>query len=1384
MFLANQQFRSLICSNVPLEYNNDNDLYNHFAKYGNVQAVVPAPTKGRAKVVFEMAHEAMHAKQSGAKIDMSLPPMRLFFADDNRVSRVAYNEHEKGRDDSDIERIRDSRDQVRVNRSRRVNSTESLSEHEPLTIRTHLNQARRAISLHQPRNTTAFQTTLSEAESFASSRFKKINSPKSPLGGEITKTKSSLVDSNRKAGDKLLRRARSNQLKSTSVFVKVNRSNMVDNALPDNEPRQTVFGKVEPLGASSVFGKLKETSGATFAFGLGGLSAPGSKIFENFAVNTNESITSIAPPRLKRSLHDDNEGEKSIKSELAPSKKFAGSQKVKMDTEVVTNVGQLSLAAKIEKLKTRDEGLRKTTLSGAKGNILVGTLDQMCPELEMYVRQSTNRVDEYELGADGEPDYSKFIKEYTRSSADKEIPLPHEVRSINGLIISMDYLMDTVMNLYDSKERLRSFNRGNWFNFLWNRTRSIRNDITVQNLHTVKSAELIEKITRFHIVCGYVLCDADYHEFDPKVNNEHFSKSMQTLKHMYYDLSRKNIACKNEAEFRAYELLKHLDSPGTALVEAAKYAPSVLNDPTFQLSLKIHRAYTQGNFVRFLRLYKKEATFLMSCILHPCLTETRNAILRCLSMSCGTSKNIYSGIQIQQLLSFSATEQTLAFCQQFGFSLVEKTLVEVRKLSSDEELPSGDILNNKEPEMVEVKQKLSFGEIVNGSEPIGSSYKQLLAGKFISRSVVSVEVDEAPVDEPDNHAVDFLENDLNASETSIDEDSLNSLAGDFYEEILTEVLQDQIKDAHREIVTKAIVLRDLMMQLHAKIETELVQEMSIEILTEVTYESRKSIVDSSTIVYAELLDDVVSSECEIVCRTEVDNQKRENLISDIANDVFSEVEIGVVKDLVRDVADEIVKSEYERASDILLLRKYYKLWKLQMGKSKQDRIYRESFPPKIGSWQVAEKIPVVNASEKLNCFSNLSEAQRCLNEVTAIEISTPFSTDQLLTECISKFVHLAIINVSPACEFSEWFIEKLSGKRTYNEKSMLLEAENKVIRFEKSSMLSNICISWTTVGNSQKALEEYNPNFVLILDPMGVIEESWVQNTSENNEEVFTTLYVTTSDYNFSNAENDHLNKFVFDCSDLPSFYSSSRHFLTLTQRCIKDCTSIYPIPRPISLRGFISSSVKEWFSLFLSHSYLKGLNEAFKEQMTIEWLMELYDSLVNQMESFITSNQIVFPLSIFKTAISEASEDEVKSLFKSLKIFPMNLLPLVNSCNTWIECLDILDKLIQSIYAFEDAQNFASKLEKLLMVEFSQSAEKIVESAQNFPWVSVLCELIAHNLDFSFNGLGERNLFLTCPESDFVFDRPKCWHLFMNSVLSFKKVLSYTVNGTVVLIK
>ena len=84
-------------------------------------------------------------------------------------------------------------------------------------------------------------------------------------------------------------------------------------------------------------------------------------------------------------------------------------------------------------------------------------------------------------------------------------------------------------------------------------------EITQQELCDKDSVNLVEECVRFHIHCSARLVAEKTSVFDSKINSEHLTKCLQTLKYMYHDMSLKGITCENEAEFRGYIILLNLN---------------------------------------------------------------------------------------------------------------------------------------------------------------------------------------------------------------------------------------------------------------------------------------------------------------------------------------------------------------------------------------------------------------------------------------------------------------------------------------------------------------------------------------------------------------------------------------------------------------------------------------------------------------------------------------------------------------------------------------------------------------------------------------------------------------------------------------------------------
>jgi hypothetical protein len=85
-------------------------------------------------------------------------------------------------------------------------------------------------------------------------------------------------------------------------------------------------------------------------------------------------------------------------------------------------------------------------------------------------------------------------------------------------------------------------------------------DITQQELCDADAVTLVEQCARFHITCSARLAEEGMAVFDTKINTENLAKCLQTLKHLYHDMSLKGITCPNEPEFRAYVALLNLNT--------------------------------------------------------------------------------------------------------------------------------------------------------------------------------------------------------------------------------------------------------------------------------------------------------------------------------------------------------------------------------------------------------------------------------------------------------------------------------------------------------------------------------------------------------------------------------------------------------------------------------------------------------------------------------------------------------------------------------------------------------------------------------------------------------------------------------------------------------
>ncbi|NXN07993.1 GANP protein, partial [Indicator maculatus] len=352
----------------------------------------------------------------------------------------------------------------------------------------------------------------------------------------------------------------------------------------------------------------------------------------------------------------------------------------------------------------RQARIKRTDLDKAK--TVVGTCPDMCPEKERYMRETRNQLSVFELllGSD-KVDHAAAIKEYSRSSADQEEPLPHELRPSEVLSMTMDYLVTNIMDQGEGNYR-------EWYDFVWNRTRGIRKDITQQHLCNPLMVSLIEKCTRFHIHCAHHLCEEPMSSFDAKINNENMTKCLQSLKEMYQDLANKGIYCKSEAEFRGYNVLLNLNK-GDILREVQQFHPEVRNSPEVRFAVQAFAALNSNNFVRFFKLVQT-ASYLNACLLHCYFNQIRKDALKSLNIAYTVSTQrctVFPLDHLVRMLLFKDSEEASDFISYYGLTVSDGVYVELNRSAFLEP----DVLP-KPHKSLYVSQKLtvSVGEVVNG----------------------------------------------------------------------------------------------------------------------------------------------------------------------------------------------------------------------------------------------------------------------------------------------------------------------------------------------------------------------------------------------------------------------------------------------------------------------------------------------------------------------------------------------------------------------------------------------------------------------------------------------------------------------------------------------
>jgi hypothetical protein len=321
-----------------------------------------------------------------------------------------------------------------------------------------------------------------------------------------------------------------------------------------------------------------------------------------------------------------------------------------------------------------------------------GICEDMCPDFEQVYRiaEYDVKTEEKEMRPDGVtmwPETSRMVKKFGRSAAGQEAPLPMDVRSVDALRRTTDYLFN---DLLQSENNLPSMH-----NFLWDRTRAVRKDFT---FHSQKSAEemkdmvyCFETITRFHATALHLLSKKGFanEDFNQKQEIEQLGRTILSLIEAYDMCRDKRVHCENEPEFRAYYLLLNAHDPSIAKriptwgkeywfdseeVQTALSLIQAMDDvrePKGPIKPRRPTALSDMSFTNYFSIVEDtRVSYTMACVAEVHFTTVREGILRNLVRAYARHRDAPRTItasDLNAMLRFDTPEEAVEFAELHNF---------------------------------------------------------------------------------------------------------------------------------------------------------------------------------------------------------------------------------------------------------------------------------------------------------------------------------------------------------------------------------------------------------------------------------------------------------------------------------------------------------------------------------------------------------------------------------------------------------------------------------------------------------------------------------------------------------------------------------------------
>ncbi|TKV96084.1 hypothetical protein SEVIR_9G406600v4 [Setaria viridis] len=254
---------------------------------------------------------------------------------------------------------------------------------------------------------------------------------------------------------------------------------------------------------------------------------------------------------------------------------------------------------------------------------IMGTCPDMCPARERALRERLRDLAVLErVGGDpARTSPSLAVKKFCRTISSTYV-MASDIRPLPVLRETMDYLL----HLLDSSEHPFE----TIHDFIFDRTRSIRQDLSMQNIVNDQAVQIYENVVTFHIRSHQRLARS-CQDSDASLcflNMEQLTKCLLSLFDMYHVIHESDSHSKREAEYYSFYVLLHLGCKIPKMVDSlslwySRLATQVRQSKEMIFVRNLLRCYQLGNFKRFFCMIAAEATDLQLRLVEPFLNEVR-----------------------------------------------------------------------------------------------------------------------------------------------------------------------------------------------------------------------------------------------------------------------------------------------------------------------------------------------------------------------------------------------------------------------------------------------------------------------------------------------------------------------------------------------------------------------------------------------------------------------------------------------------------------------------------------------------------------------------------------------------------------------------------------